>query len=199
MGLSEAVVTCIVGVVGTKGRIILGADSASTDDSFGQNSVAGEKVWKDGEFLFGGAGSWRGLQLARYAFTPPKRGRVSLDKYMVTSFIDGLRETWKKGGHLFKHVEEDDLKEEAVGTDLIVGYHGALWVVYGDLQIVRMRDDYVAIGSGTDSALGALYATKEHGATRSRVLTALRAAATYNAAVRAPFVTVESGVEEVAA
>lgn len=189
--------TCVVGVAGPRGRIILGADSASTDDNFDQELAAQNKVWKSGDFLMGGAGSWRGLQLAQYAFTPPKRSsRMQIDKYMVTDFIDGLRKTWKGGGHLANaKPDEGDIHEEVVGTDLLVGYRGELWVVRSDLQIIKMRDPFTAIGSGTIAALGALYATRDQGATRARVLTALRSAEKYNAAVRGPFIVIETGGE----
>ncbi len=182
--------TCVVGVVGPRGQMILGGDSASTEDWGGQVSSAQEKVWPVGEFLIGGAGSWRGLQLARYAFKPPKRGRKAIDVYMVTDFIDALRETWKKGGHLASAKQGDDFHEETISTNLIVAYRGSLWIIEGDLQILPMRDPYAAIGSGVDVALGSLYATREQGATKARVLTALRAAERYNNAVRSPFIVV---------
>lgn len=176
--------------------MVFGGDSASTDDMFGQTSAAQDKVWKIGDFLMGGAGSWRGLQLARYAFIPPKRGRAAIEPFMVTTFIDALRDVWKKGGHLFKSDKDDsDPKEETVSTDLMIGYRGELWVVRGNLQILKMREDYAAIGSGTDAALGALYATRNGGATNARVLTALRAAERYNAAVRGPFRIIDNKPE----
>lgn len=190
--------TIVVGVVGPRGRILVGADSASTeDDDFSQLSSAEEKVFRSGEFIIGGAGSWRGLQLARYAFEPSKRPfRTPIDKWMVTTFIDDLRDVWKKGGHLWKSKADDDPVEERVGTSLIVGYRGTLWVVEEDLQIIRMRDEYAAIGSGATPALGALYATQKDGATKARVLVALRAAERYNAACRSPFVVIDNNGSE---
>lgn len=183
--------TCVVGLVG-RGRMLLGGDSASTD-GWDQTSSSLEKVWQAGDFLIGGAGSWRGLQLARYSFVPPKRGRTPTDKYMAIDFIDELRTVWRRGGHLFRSSSDDEPREETVSTSLIVAYRGGLWTIEHDLQIVPTRDDYVAIGSGAAIALGALFATRGQGATRPRLLTALRAASQYNAGVRPPFVVIPSG------
>jgi len=184
--------TCIVAVAGPKGRVVMGGDSAATGYDFDQISDAEDKVFRIGEFVIGGAGSVRGYQLAKYAFVPPKRlTRTPLDAYMVTSFIDSLRETWKKGGHLFRS-KDDEPSEERIGTSLLIGYRGMLWIVDDDLQIVRTRDDYAAIGSGALPALGALWATQAEGATKARVMTALRAAERFNAAVRGPFTVISN-------
>ena len=180
--------TCIAAVVGPRGKIVMGGDSASTDSNWQQLSAAEDKLFRLGEFIIGTSGSWRGAQLARYAFIPPKRlTRTPIDQYMATSFIDGLRKAWKEGGHLFKSKSEDEPAEETVGTTMLIGYRGMLWIAESDLQVIRMRDDYAAIGSGADVALGALWATQQEGATKVRILTALKAAERYNAAVRGPF------------
>ncbi len=182
--------TCVLGVVGPKGKMLFGADSASTDDNFGQNIAASEKIWRSGDYLFGGAGSWRGLQLVHYSFVPPKRpSRTAIDEFMVTTFMDALRRCWTEGGHLYRGKEQGSADQ--VDTHLLVGYSGALFAIYGDLSAIRMKDDYAVIGSGTDPALGVLHATAKEGASKTRVLAALRAAERYNAAVRGPFITVE--------
>jgi ATP-dependent protease HslVU (ClpYQ) peptidase subunit len=180
-------VTCIVAVA-QGGRVVMGGDSALTADDFSQLSMAETKVFRKGEFLIGGSGSARGGQLMRFKFQPPKRPRgVDADEYMATLWIDSLREVFKKGGHMW--VQEQG-GEESSSTNALIGYRGGVWLMEGaDLQIERLRDPYVTIGSGGIVALGALYATKDvvDLDPERRVKTALEAACKYNAACRPPF------------
>jgi ATP-dependent protease HslVU (ClpYQ) peptidase subunit len=179
--------TCIAALV-HDGGITMGGDSALTDDDFNQASMAETKVFFKGEFLFGGSGSARGGQLMRFRFQPPKRTRgQDADEYMATTFIDELRDVFKKGGHMY--IEEQG-SEESSGTNALIAYRGGLWVMYGaDLQIERLRDAYAVIGSGGNVALGALFATKDivDITPKKRIEIALKAATAYNAAVRPPF------------
>jgi len=180
--------TCIVAIA-QGGRVVMGGDSALTADDFSQLSMAETKVFRKGEFLIGGSGSARGGQLMRFRFTPPKRPRLmDADEYMATLWIDELREVFKRGGHMY--IEEQG-GEESSSTNALVAYRGSVWLMEGDdLQIERLRDPYVTIGSGGIVALGALYATKDivDITPEKRVKLALEAACKYNAACRPPFV-----------
>jgi len=179
--------TCIVAIA-QGGRVVMGGDSALTADDFSQLSMAETKVFRKGEFLIGGSGSARGGQLMRFKFNPPKRPRtMDADEYMATLWIDALREVFKSGGHMYF---DEAGGEESSGTNALIGYRGAVWLMEGgDLQIERLRDPYVTIGSGGIVALGALYATKDivDMELEKRVKTALEAACKYNAACRPPF------------
>ena len=180
--------TCIVACA-EKGKVVIGGDSALTDEDFQQLSMAETKVFRHGpagEFLIGGSGSARGGQLLRFKFTPPKHpAKMDNDCYMATLWVDSLRETLKAGGHVYFEAQGG---EETSTTNALIGYRGAIWVMYGaDFQIERVRDNFVAIGSGSPLALGAMHATQEMGATRARVELALKAACAFNAACRPPF------------
>jgi len=178
-------VTCVLAIA-QGGRVIMGGDSALTDDDMNQSSMAETKVFHKGEFLIGGSGSARGGQLMRFRFAPPKRPRgMDADEYMATLWIDELRKTFKVGGHTFFETEGG---EESSSTNGLIGYRGSIWVMYGaDFQIERLRDPYAAIGSGSAIALGSLYSTKDQGLAKKRVETALRAACEFNASCRPPF------------
>lgn len=164
--------------------MVVGADSAVGFDDGTYLNVMGEtKVWRHGDYLMGAAGAARGCNIARYVFVPPKpRGR-DLDRFMATTFVDALREAMFKGGHTLK---EDHSREE-IETELLVAVRGTLYTVYGWFDIERARDNYTAIGCGTRPALGALYVTKDMGATPKRVRLALEAAEAYDAYVRRPW------------
>jgi ATP-dependent protease HslVU (ClpYQ) peptidase subunit len=177
--------TCVLAIA-QGGRVVMGGDSALTDDDFNQSSMAETKVFVKGDFLIGGSGSARGGQLLRFRFTPPKRPRgMDADEYMATLWIDELRSVFKKGGHTYLETEGG---EESSSANFLIGYRGDIWVMYGaDFQIERLRDTYAAIGAGASIALGALYATRDQGLSVKRVESALRAACAYNAACRPPF------------
>ena len=179
--------TCIVAIV-HDGQVTMGGDSALTSDDWSQLSMAETKVFRKGDFLIGGSGSARGGQLMRFAFNPPKRpSRMNVDQYMATLWINSLRKVFKDGGHMWFEKEGG---EESSSTNALIAYRGGVWLMEGsDLQIERLRDPYITIGSGGIVALGALYATKDvvdmNAKTRAKI--ALEAACKYNAACRPPF------------
>lgn len=179
--------TCVVGVVGPKGQMVFGGDSLVTvGDSAAQ--LSGEtKVWKSGPYLFGAAGASRGAQIARYAFKAPAPKGRDLDAFMATTFANALRDQMRDLGHA-----EKLNNVETFGGELLIGVRGVLYMLYGDYDFDRLREDFAAIGCGARPALGALYATKSMGATKQRVLTALAAAEAFDANVRRPFVVITS-------
>ena len=60
--------TCIIGLV-TEDRIFIGGDGASngSDDT---TPVATEKVYRNGPYLIGSAGSWRAMNILRFTTLP---------------------------------------------------------------------------------------------------------------------------------
>ena len=172
--------TCIAGVV-EGDRIFMGGDSAASEGT-ALLIRADQKVFRNGEFLFGFAGSFRMGQLLRYAFTPPKHARrQDVHRYMVTTFIDAVRDCLKKGGLASK---EHDV--EAVDGAFLVGYRGRLFIIEQDYQVGEAVDGFAAIGCGDQVAQGALFAT-EGMEPKKRVRQALEAAERYNTGVRRPF------------
>lgn len=172
--------TCIVGIV-EGDRVWMGGDSAGLA-GYSLTVRADQKVFRNGEFLLGFCGSFRMGQLLRYSFQPPKQPRRSdVYRYMVTTFVDGVRDTLKKGG--FARKKED---VEEIDGSFLVGYRGRLFVVDEDYQIAEALDGFVAVGCGQEIAQGALYVTQTMDA-RKRVRRALDAAERYSAGVRRPF------------
>jgi ATP-dependent protease HslVU (ClpYQ) peptidase subunit len=175
-------VTCIAGVV-EGDRIFIGGDSAGVA-GYALTVRADQKVFRNGDFLFGFCGSFRMGQLLRYAFTPPKHTRrTDLHRYMVTSFIDAVREVLKKGG-----VAEKEKEVEAIDGSFMVGYRGRLFTIEADYQVGEAVDGFAAIGCGAEIAQGALFVTEGAGVDgKKRVRQALEAAERYSAGVRRPF------------
>lgn len=172
--------TCIAAVV-EGDRIFMGGDSAASD-GLSLLVRADQKVFRNGPMLLGFAGSFRMGQLLRYSFTPPKhQRRKDIHRYMVTDFVDAVRDCLKKGGVAHKQNEV-----EAVDGLFIVGYEGRLFTIDTDYQVAEAVDGFAAVGSGSDVASGALYVT-EGTTARKRIRNALEAAERFSAGVRRPF------------
>ena len=109
--------TCIVGLV-HEGSVYIGGDSAGVA-GYGLTVRADEKVFTNGDFVMGFTSSFRMWQLLRYSLKPPKyHPDVDLIEYMVTAFVNAVRECLKTGGYAKK-----DKEEETAGT-FLVGFRG---------------------------------------------------------------------------
>lgn len=171
--------TCIAGLVDGD-RVYIGADSAGISE-WDLTIRADDKVFRNGDFLMGFTTSFRMGQLLRYAFHPPRQDPdVDVFAYLVTTFIDGVRECLKTGGYA---VEQN--KQESCGQ-FLVGYRGGLYTIESDYQVGQASDNQMAIGCGAAYALGVLFSTQGD-PPGQRILRALMAAEHYSAGVRAPF------------
>jgi hypothetical protein len=145
--------TCIVGFL-HKDTVYLAGDSAGTDDDFSQHIRKDPKVFQNGPFIFGFTSSFRmGQILMSSKFKPWKQKSDQSDyDYMITDFVDALREAFKESGYLQKREEGDE-----VGGTFLVGYKGQLYYVEDDFQIGIVYDPYLSVGCGRDLALGSLF------------------------------------------
>lgn len=169
--------TCIVGLV-HDGDVYIGGDSAGIA-GLSVSIRADEKVFGNGPFIMGFTSSFRMGQLLRYKFSPPAQTVHQGDmEYMVTSFIDAVRQCFAGNGF--------GDKDASVGGNFLVGYKGKLYNIEADHQVGVPTLSYDAVGCGTDLALGALYAT-EGLSPEQRINAALSAASTFSAGVAPPF------------
>lgn len=183
--------TCCVGLE-HDGVVSLGGDSAAVA-GLDIDVIAGEKVFSVGSFVFGISGSFRIGQVLQYAFTPPEQKPSQDDaEYLVTDWVDALRDTFRDKGCLSTWDTDDDpfKGQEHIDSAFLVGYRGRLYTVAADLQVLRSRVGYASVGCGAPYALGALYANVD-GLPQERLVRALEAAAKFSAGVRAPFAFVE--------
>lgn len=146
--------TCVVGAC-HNGKIYIGADSLSTDTQDSSKRISGvPKVFVKDQYIIGGAGSWRAIQVLRHADLPKVPRNVSdfdnLEKFMVTKFIDSFEEIMKSHG-----VKEAEYS-------FLIGVNGCLFTLEEDHQINYHIDfPYDVIGSGYPYALGAIHAMWE--------------------------------------
>lgn len=172
--------TCIVGLA-ENGAVYIGGDSAGVDSRYALGVRADRKVFRNGDYIMGFTSSFRMGQLLAHVFKPPKRHPdTDLLAFMVSDFVNGVRQCLKDGGY----AEKD--KEVEKGGSFLVGYQGRLFAVHGDYQVADQVDGFDAVGCGDLIALGSMHASKDR-PPKDRVQAALEAAERFSAGVRAPF------------
>lgn len=172
--------TCIVGLVHND-KVYIGGDSAgiSNRDITVQK---GPKVFKTKDFLIGYTSSFRMGQLLRYKFEPPQYSPdEDIVEYMVTAFIDAVRECFKDGGYARQESGEE------YGGYFLVGYKGRLFHIAADYQVGESLCGYTATGCGEDYAKGSLFSSVGKDPDE-RVYIALSAASYFSTDVCGPFV-----------
>ncbi len=174
--------TCIVGLV-HEGVVYMGGDSAATSSAYlNQTILATEKVFRNGAFLIGAAGSERASLLLRHSLIPPRMyPDEDIDKQITVDFVNAIRSCLKSGGVAWKRDEF-----EWFDGSFLLGYRGHLFAIGPRYGVSRPLNGVAATGTGEDFALGVLYATQGRDP-RERLLMALTAAEEFNAGVRGPF------------
>lgn len=173
--------TCIVGII-KKGKVTIAGDSAGTS---GMDVVIRKdpKVFKVGIFVLGCTSSFRMIQLLRFSFNPePVHADVDLYQYMCTTFVNALRDCFKKGGF-----SEIDKAAESGGT-FLVGAKGRLFKIGSDYQVAEAMDGYDSCGCGQSFALGALDAMDDNLSAKEALKKALEVATYRSAGVRPPYI-----------
>jgi 20S proteasome alpha/beta subunit len=175
--------TCVVGIRDGN-HVYLGADSCGSDEFIKQTRLD-PKVFLRDPFVIGFTDSFRMGQVLRYKFNPPEQP-ASMDdyEYMVTMFIDSVRQCFRNAGFASK---ENDVEN---GGTFLVGYKGQLYVIDEDYQVGIVAENYAAIGCGEAFAQGALFAlaaSTKRTSTKDRIRIALEAAAQFAVGVGGPF------------
>jgi ATP-dependent protease HslVU (ClpYQ) peptidase subunit len=177
--------TCIVGIV-QNGKVYIGGDSAGVA-GYSITVRADEKVFKKGEFIMGFTTSFRMGQLLRYKLIIPfHKPGVDTYEYMVTEFVEAVRQCLKDGGY-----SRNNSGEELGGT-FLVGYKGELFTIDGDYQVGKSLLGYDAIGCGEDIAKGSMFTSCRLAdvSPDEILLDALKAAEQFSTGVRGPFTAV---------
>lgn len=172
--------TCIVGII-NKNKVYIGGDSAGVTETE-YRERADSKVFIKDSMLFGFTSSFRMGQLIRYTLKIPKQTKNMDDyTYLVTLFIDSLRDCLKKGGFAQK------INEEESGGTFLLGYKNKLYTIYSDYQVSECLDNYTSVGCGSKYALGSLFSTMILEDTRTRIKLALESAVKFSNGVLPPF------------
>lgn len=173
--------TCIAGLV-HEGKVYIGGDSAGVAGYY-LTVRADAKVFRNGPFLMGFTSSFRMGQLLHYKLrVPAHHPDTDIYEYMVTTFIDTVRQCLRDGGYA-----TNDKGEESGGT-FLVGYRGRLFEINSDYQVGEALDGYAAVGCGGEVAQGVMFATiGDYHSPEDRIRLALEAAERHSVGVRRPF------------
>lgn len=174
--------TCIAAI--KKDNIVwIGGDSAGATPST-TTPRSDPKVFKNGDYVFGFTTSFRMGNLLQHSFNPPRLpvDEIPTHKFMVTEFVDAVRKCLKDGG--FAHKEN----EVERGGTFLVGVKDQLFEIDSDYQVGMSLNDYLAVGSGMEYALGSLHSNYNTIMSPEEIITrALEASAHFNPFVRPPY------------
>jgi len=164
--------TCIIGLVHND-KVYIGGDSAGISGS-NLTIRADPKVFRNGPFLIGFAGSFRVGQLLHYALKAPIHPDGMGDyEYMVVEFIKTVRTMLKDNGF-------DN------GPCFLCGYKNQLYSVDSDFQVGLPLYRIAAVGCGGNIALGAVHALAGW-EPEDKIKRALEISAELNTGVAPPF------------
>ena len=171
--------TCIVGLV-HKNKVWVGGDSAGVNArELKIRPRADEKVFKNGDFIIGIAGSFRMGNVLRYSLDIPKFSGKDVRKFMSNDFIEATRKAFVDGQVVSNSTE-------AFPGVFIVGYKDNLFTVQADYQVAVHENGFDAVGCGEAYALGALRSSTRRNPEK-KVLEALMAAEEFSGGVQRPF------------
>jgi len=166
--------SCVVGLL-KDGKLYMGSDGRASTDTGEKRPIIATKLFWNNDFLIGFAGSVRTGQLLKQEYF-----EVPAD---VSDLPDAIREHLQHKGSLA--ISEDQLSVQ--NCNFLVGFYGKLYEILTDFQINEVYGDYLAIGSGSNWAMGSLYTSKRVKSGEKRVLIALKAASQFDAACGPPY------------
>jgi ATP-dependent protease HslVU (ClpYQ) peptidase subunit len=169
--------TCIAVVRDELNNKIYMAGDRGASDSSTILSLTAPKVWKLGPYLLGYAGSMDGERL-RYNFNPYVPDIKDTDKFMQTKFIKQLRQ-------FYNDWWVDTSKDSDFG--LIVAIRGEIYEhSSADMSLSKYTLPFLAMGSGSDFAMGHLDATQKVKDHRKRVIGAVNSAIKFSPSCQGP-------------
>jgi len=158
-------------------KIWMAGDRGISDDNT-LSVCSSPKVWKKEGYLFGYAGSMDGDRI-KHLFVPPEyEGRGSVDKFMYSRFLKALRKFY-----------EEWWVDTSTTSDfgMIICVRGKIYEHNAsDMSLTQYEQDYLAMGSGGDLALGSLYSTQKQKDARKRAVQAVSAAITHSSTCKGP-------------
>lgn len=184
--------------------VYIGVDSY-LDVGYQRLHDLGKKIITIGDMIIAGAGWTATLSLIKaHENQLPNvtnlAGREQNEsKFLTREFLPKVRQICKESE--FSEIEKGSF---SINTELLIGWRGKLFTVYGNFAIANKTDlNYAAIGVGGPYALGSMFAVNNEPsrvlAPKDRVLLALVAAGEHCSSVRQPFIikAVKTGSKEI--
>lgn len=145
------------------GNVFMASDNIGVADTYIAQRVD-PKIFKNGPYLFGYAGTVRcGQVLQPRFFTPPED---------IQDLPDEIRKQYKEKGCM----STSDTGADRFESLIIIGFKGKCYYIMADFQLGENVEDFVAIGSGQSYALAILYHTMNIKDPNKRLEKAVKAA-----------------------
>lgn len=148
--------TCIVAWI-DKNKVAVAADRLLSNSHIGYSSQESKlfpvDVTDGTTMIFGVCGSPRVLQLLRYGFDIPAPMSDDFKEYLVIQFVPAFMQFLADNKSI---TIESNLAE--MDSNILIAYQGRAYIIQSDFQVLEVADQYIAMGSGTDFALGACHA-----------------------------------------
>lgn len=177
--------TCIV-AFRHKDHFYMGADSIGANSYHEKHTRKDPKIFQREGFLIGFTSSFRmGQILMSSSFQPPKqrKGQTDFD-YMISSFVDSVRDVFRESGFLTKDSDGEDQ-----GGQFLICYKESVYKVHSNFQVAEHVDGFYAAGCGESFALASLYSTRDQGLKpKKRIRLALETASHFSCGVAPPYV-----------
>jgi len=144
--------TCIVAFKTEEGHSIIAGDyMASNGHHF--NKVANSKVFNKSESCaIGYTSSFRMGQILEHYWTlPPRVEGQTAENFVNVTLVESIRAIFKTYGYGTKDGLED------LGGTFILLYEDRIYCMQFNYSLLDYDSEIIAIGSGTDAALGAIY------------------------------------------
>jgi len=166
----------LIVAVKDKNRYVLGADKQSS--AGGNKDHSATKIWEVRNcqgIVMGGVGSARATQIIQYSNIIDLNclSRGCTTEYIVCSVVPEIVSALEMHGISCSPNPDD--KTKIIPNAFLIAIDDKAWVIWHDLSVIEV-ENYFAIGSGSDVATGALYATKDKNPFE-RIVTCIDAAA----------------------
>ena len=191
----------VVVAVKQNGVVYLGADSQISSDKskFSFSNINNYKIWRYYKYaescLFGGVGSLRDINLIKVNNDLIDENSILKDninyKYVVENLVDNLFQVLKNKDRLVK--DSDELFR--MSSSYLFSFKSNLFEIGSDGSVIEIND-FTAIGSGQEIAIGSLNTTEEKRPVE-RIIHAIEASCKTNLYVNYPIIIMSSDKEDI--
>jgi len=152
--------TTIVGVQ-YEDKCVIVADNQVTDEQ-GRRFTHPDmkKIAERGAFLIAGSGEVSPCDIVQHFWNPPKptaADKKDLYHFVITKAMPSMRKCLVENGYDFNEGKGDGKEDGEQRFHFIIAVGGELFDVGDDLSVCRSDENWYAVGSGAQFALGALY------------------------------------------
>ena len=170
--------TCLIGLI-QDGQAYIGADGYATTEDGERKPIIARKIFTSGKYLVAFSGHIRTGQL----LYPESGFEFPDDIYQIPNHMYlWLRE--------FEVIGKDEAQMGMICCNLMIAYNNKLYEIMADMQISEIDPTvgYTALGSGTQFAMGNLYATSHFSmGAKERIQMALDVASEFTGSCGPPY------------